>query len=436
MCVRRGPERALIDVYIPTLLLLPDSFHWMIIGHLDFNETAIIPIAGFLIARSWRDWRWSFTDLLILTYVVLSIISEYRNNGFDNARNLMLQSTCNSILPYVVAKGILPYENLYADIAKRIVTCLTIVAIISVYEFRMGQNPFDMVLTPLFPGQMSAIWISRYGFLRPAGPYSHAILLGIVIAIAYRLNRWLNWGGYWKENLPFAPIGKVRFSHLWLIAGSAMTLSRGPWLGAAVGAVVVALGRARNRKRAITTCALGFVFLGLPLFQAGKSYVWVERDQAATQMEESAAYRHELLERYIEIVEERPLWGWGRNNFPVVDGMSSIDNHYLLLALNYGEYALAAFVSILFWMMVRLLVFSATHHGSTFPGSIALAFLGIYVVIVISISTVWLGLQTVPLLFLISGWSEALILAPSLKPGAVTRPVAPSGKFKFERVMA
>jgi hypothetical protein len=37
----------------------------MIIGHLNFNEIAIIPIAGFLIAQSWRDWRWSFTDVLI-----------------------------------------------------------------------------------------------------------------------------------------------------------------------------------------------------------------------------------------------------------------------------------------------------------------------------------------------------------------------------------
>src|SRR5580698_4353983 len=130
VCIRRGPERALIDVYIPTLLLLPDAYHWMITGHLSFNQTAIIPIAGFVIARSWRDWQWSFTDLLVAIYVAIAIISEYVNKDFYEARNVALQSICNSIFPYVVAKGVFPREDLYARIAKRIVVCLTIVSIV------------------------------------------------------------------------------------------------------------------------------------------------------------------------------------------------------------------------------------------------------------------------------------------------------------------
>ena len=46
ICLRRGPERALIDVYIPALLLLPSAFQWIYLGHLSFNDTAIIPVAG------------------------------------------------------------------------------------------------------------------------------------------------------------------------------------------------------------------------------------------------------------------------------------------------------------------------------------------------------------------------------------------------------
>src|SRR5271170_6842375 len=124
VCIRRGPERALIDVYIPTLLLLPDSYHWMATGHLSFNETAIIPIAGFLIAQSWRNWEWSFTDLLIVAYLALSITGEYVNKDFYEARNAALNAICTTLLPYIAAKGILPREELYADIAKRVVICL------------------------------------------------------------------------------------------------------------------------------------------------------------------------------------------------------------------------------------------------------------------------------------------------------------------------
>jgi len=436
ICIRRGPERALIDVYLPTLLLLPDTYHWMITGHLSFNETAIIPIAGLLIARSWRDWRWSFTDLLLVSYVAVSVISEYVNKDFAEARNFAIELICNSAFPYIVAKSIFPREDLYMDIAKRIVTCLTIVAIVNVYEFRMGKNPFDMVLMHFFPGQSSAIWAGRYSFLRTAGPYGHAIIAGIIFAIAYRLNYWIDRGGYWRTKLPYLPISRTRFCKLWLIAGSIMTLSRGPWLGAGIGALVVGLGRVRNRKQTIAMVTLAILFVGIPLFQATKSYVWVERDQATSQMEETAAYRHELIQKYMVIFEERPVWGWGRNNFPAVDGLTSVDNHYLLLALTSGEYALGLFVAILVWMMGRLTIFCIAHHGTAFPGSIALTFLGIYVTIVISIATVWLGAQTTQLLFLLSGWSEALVLVLALKSIVEVRGAARLPKSEIRRVMA
>ncbi len=435
VCIRRGPERALIDVYLPTLLLLPDSYHWMITGHLSFNQTAIIPIGGFLIARSWYEWEWSVADLLIVSYVAMSIVSEFINKDFYSARNVALQSISNSILPYVVAKGILPREDLYAQIAKRIVVCLAVVAILSVYEFRMGRNPFDMILTPLFPGQSSAVWVSRYGFLRPAGPYGHAILAGLMFAIGYRLSRWLEWGGYWRGKLPFVPIRKTLLFRLLFIAGSAMTLSRGPWLAAAIGAAVVGIGRARNRKRAIVVVALTVLLVGIPLLQLARSYIGIGRDQATSEMEETAAYRRELVGKYITIVEERPVWGWGRNNFPTVDGMASVDNHYLLLALTYGEYVLCLFVAILLWELTRLSVFCASHRGSYFPGSISLTFLGIYVIIIISIGTVWLGAQAVQTFFLVTGWSEALILAKRVESSAEVRSVAPLPKVSLQKVM-
>ena len=76
VCMRKGPERAFVNVYLPTLLLLPDSYHWSIIGHQSFNQTAIIPIGVYLLFRSWREWQWSFCDLLVLVYVALSIGSQ------------------------------------------------------------------------------------------------------------------------------------------------------------------------------------------------------------------------------------------------------------------------------------------------------------------------------------------------------------------------
>jgi hypothetical protein len=434
VCIRRGPERALVDVYLPTLLFLPDSFHWMIVGHLSFNDTAIIPIAVFLIARPPRRWEWSFTDFLIASYLVLSILSEYVNKDFYLARNIAFQLACSTLFPYLAAKGLSQSEDSFSAIAKRLVGCLTITALASIYEFRMGRSPFTMLLSPFFPGQFSAVWQLRYGVLRPSGPYGHSIIAGLIFAIGYRFTQWLKSGNYWPGTLPVFRISKIRFCGVGLILGSLLTLSRGPWLGAGIAAVVVGIGGARSRKRAIATAVLLMVLVGIPSFQFAKSYVWIEPGQGASEMQESAAYRHALIQKYIVIVQERPMWGWGRNGFPTIDGMVSVDNYYLLLALTSGELVFALFVAILVWIIIRLVAFCHAHHGSVFPGSIALALLGSIIIIALSTTTVALYWQAVQLFFLIVGWSESILLRRvQEKPYRVPEEASPS--FQLARVM-
>jgi len=175
--------------------------------------------------------------------------------------------------------------------------------------------------------------------------------------------------------------------------------------------------------------------VGFPIYQAAKSYVWIERGQATNEMQDTAAYRHELLEKYIVIVAERPVWGWGRNQFPQVKGMSSVDNHYLLLALIHGECVLALFVAILVCTIIRLAAFCKLHRGRVFPGSLALTLLGCLVTIAVSITTVALWCQAVQLFFLVTGLSEAVMSARTQEQPRceIQRPSLP---FQFRRVMA
>jgi hypothetical protein len=435
VCMRRGPERALIDVYLPTLLLLPSaSYHWTISGQLNLSDTAITPIAVFVLARYWRDWNWSFADLLIIGYVVASVISGYINKGFGEAHNLAFQLICSAIFPYVAAKGICPREDLYVAIAKRFVMCVAIVALVNVWEFRMGTDLFEVIFSPLFPGQNSPSWQGRMGFNRTFGPYGHPILAGIIFATAYQLNQWLHSGKYWPSQLPYLPLSWPRACQLLIIVGSVMTLSRGPWIAAGAAALAVFIGRSRKRTQAIVVVMFLVVAFGVPIYHAGNSYVSTTPDHTADEMQSAAAYRHEMNQEYIAIVEARPAWGWGRNNYPIIDGMKSIDNQYLLLALEFGEYVLGLFVLVLVWMITRLILFCSSHRGLTFPGSVALTLLGICVIIIVSLATVYLGCQTFQLFFLFSGWSEALILAPALSSSVkVQLPRLP--QFKFRRVI-
>jgi len=99
-----------------------------------------------------------------------------REQGLRGGPQRRLPANLFRVCSYVAA-GIRPREDLYVAIAKRFAICLTIVAIVNVWEFRMGTDLFN-VLNPLFPGQSLTGWAGRMGFNRTMGPYGHPILGG------------------------------------------------------------------------------------------------------------------------------------------------------------------------------------------------------------------------------------------------------------------
>jgi O-antigen ligase len=439
VCLRRGPIYAFLNVYLPVLLLLPDDYRMPISGQLSFSESAILPIALFYLWNGWRDWKWSFTDGLVLAFVSMMSLAEYVNTDFALAKNLALHAIMAIIFPYMMAKALMGREELAVQVGKRIVLFATLVAVISVYEFRMTLNPFLTVVAPFFPAKIADVTSFRYNWVRISGPWTHPILAAIILAIAYRIVRWLDWTGYWPGNVPFLPIRKVRFCELALLVGSAMTLSRGPWIAAAVAAVIVMLVRARNRALLAAMLVFAVVIVGVPGYFSFESYVSVDRGKVQNEAQQSAAYRREMMNDYVAIAEQRPMWGWGQNNigqglYPIVEGMVSIDNHYLLVALNFGIYALALLVLMLLWVPVRLFRFSLRRSRDDPALLLGVTLAGLFVLCAISISTVYLGAQTQPLLFLIAGWSEALLVTPMFMTAKVPVP-SRSVTYRFERVM-
>jgi len=440
VCMRRGPARAFVDVYLPTLLLLPSYYHWEFTLHLGFADTAILPIAAFFVFQPVK-WHWSICDVAIVAFAAVTICSEYENSSYSMAQNVAIHQVCNIILPYVLGKGLIQSRELSVDLARKVTLLLTVVAITSIYEFRMTQDFYKALPGLFFSDQFDSFATRRYNYTRIAGPFPHPILAGMMLMAAYRFARWLEWTDAWQGNVGGFPISKLRFCELAILGGSLMTISRGPWIGGIAAAIVIVICRARSKQlRALYILVLTIV--AIPVYFAGKSYVSVERNAAASSTQETAAYRHELLEKYVAIAEERPTWGWGFTDkpdggqaFPIVDGMTSIDNHYLLLTLEHGEYALALMIFILVWTPGRLLPFGLKRSRDDPTASLALTLAGIYIAFAVSIATAWLGGQTQPMLFLVAGWSEGLLLGPAVEMTA-RQVVARRTTYRFQRVMA
>jgi hypothetical protein len=429
IALRHGPGRALLAVWLPMLLLIPDSFRAITPGLPDptFSQAAMVPLLLVTLWRYGATWRPRAVDLMVVAFAALVAVSDYRARGYDDAQNLMFAMLFSVVGPYVVARLVIGAEGLHVAVARRFVILVFVVALIGVYEARFGANPFHQLLRPVFPGQGLG-WVTtfRHGVARVAGPYSHAILAGIMMVVAYRLHRWLQWGRHWEPRFPapFAlPWDKARVITVVLFCGALMTVARGPWIGAVVGAAIVAVGRARDRRRALR--------LSLAALAAGAAlgawllaeYLDVAPGAAMTMSQESALYRKVLFEQYFEIALDRAWLGWGLTTWPKVPGMPSIDNYWLLLSLMHGLPAM------LLLGMLGLATVQCVRLGLNEPresASPAFTLAGAFVAVVVAISTVYLGEQVLPTVFFLLGWSQALQARPWHAPRPVPVRAAPA----------
>ncbi|MBI3802127.1 MAG: O-antigen ligase domain-containing protein [Deltaproteobacteria bacterium] len=412
----RSPQYAFLRVYLPVMLLLPEYYRWIAPGLPDptFSQAAILPIFLAFLLKDAKRWRFSGADLLVFGYAFCVGYSEYVNSGYSEAQNLIFNMFTWVLCPYILAKGLIEPHGLRIELAKRLVFPLFLVSVISLYEFRFGSTPWRIILDRFFPGQAVG-WVTtfRWGLARIAGPYGHAILAGIMLVIGYRLQRWLQWNKAWEphfKHLPSLPLSKAQVLTVGLLGGVIMTLCKGPWGGAVLGAGLAAIGRVKNRKLAVNLLIAGILLIGIPAFIGLWSWASVGREYAKTVSQETAAYRKELIDHYVDIALAKSWWGWGLTKWPKVPGMPSIDNYYLLLALMHGLLALGLFVALQFYMAVRL--YWRGWHTPPPPlsgSSLAFTLLGIYAAFGFSVATVYMGNQVIPLFFLITGWAEGYL---------------------------
>lgn len=412
----RSPQAAFLFVYLPTLLLLPEYYRLDLPGvpSPTFSQAAVVGTAAAFFARGAPGYQFSATDLLVCAFIISASVSEFFAGGYWDAQNLAWNLLTWIGLPYLLAKSMIEPLNLHMRFAKTIVLLLAAVAVISVYEFRFGATPWRVIFDAFFPvGGRSWVTTFRWGFARTAGPYGHAILAGILMVVAFRLQRWLEVNQVWAHKpriAPWLPISQARLITLVLVAGVIMTMVRGPWIAAILAAVLIAIGRSQHRGLAIGGVAIGGPVIGIPVTSWFLDYVSVGREGALTVAQESAAYRWELLSEYGGIAMENFWFGWGLTGWPAVRGMESIDNYYLLLLLMHGVLGLGLFVGILISMLVRLLIRGLREpHLHAGGSSLSFTLASMYVVYIVSVGTVYLGLQAVPMLFLITGWAEGYL---------------------------
>lgn len=409
--VARNHREALLDVYLFSLLLLPAWCRWSIPGLPDptLYEAAVLPVAGAFVLRGLKKWRISLMDFIVTSLILLICWSEYRNAGYNEAQNLMFDMLAAGLFPYMLGKGILDSPGMRVRFLRRFTGYLAILVGFFLYEFRFRYNPYRVMFDPFFPGQG---WITteRFGLARCAGPFSHALLAGAIFMIGFHFQVWLHRSGSWEpyfRKLKYPQLSKARLISAVVGLGLLLTLARGPQIGAVIAAGFVWIGAGRQPKKRLLIALVLLVVVGVPLAIQAVSYASVGRANAADASQETAAYRKELLDHYVDVALQHAMFGWGRNGWPKDPGMPSIDNYYLLLALMHGVIASGIFAIILLSLMVRCLWDGLRRRRARGgPPSMSFTLAGIFAGLLFAWFTVFMGETAMPIVFLLIGFAE------------------------------
>jgi hypothetical protein len=441
-----GVEKAFLRVWIPIFLIMPTMF-WVNIPGLpdpNFAQAAILPILAVLLAKQGSRMSMGRMEWLIAAYLVVRVVADFLGRGYADAQNYAFYMLSALVGPFLLGRYVIDSRRMDIAAARAIVLMFLIFFPMFVYELKAWVSPIYKMFSPFFPNAFSGLSI-RWGIARTAGTFEHPILACVMVTAAYRLHRWLAWNGewtrqqtgmlgWWQKRTAKWPLSLQTQISFALVAMALMTISRGPWIGGLVAAMLVAAGNRPNRKSALVWVGAGLLVCGIAGKMALDAYTTPEMGEVLSGEAKTMVYRKEMVERYKEFLLERTWTGWGLTKVPKIRGMESIDNAFFLMALQHGVIAPTLFTLIFLYAILSQLKFGLKAPPGQPP--IGFTFSGIYLMCFISFLTVYMGAQTEPLLFLLLGWGESIKRRSAEdRPTFAGEPTRQRSSHPFRRVL-
>ncbi len=435
---------AFLSVYLPTLLLLPQEYSLRLPHLPPFSaaEYALIPIGMVALNQLVRSRSFRLMDFLVALFCLSFAISEILhdpvlNDGIFSA----ISSFVTVFLAYVTGRRLIE-PDLRFETVRRIVIFFLVAAPLGLWEWRMGQNLYGWFGEKFLGIPLSEGIYMRNGHGRLGGSFNSPEIVGIAYGMTFALNSWLVFLNKGPMNAKlgkiFSKMEKFHLPGLFLILLVGLTLSRGPQIALAAGFIILQITRVKYTKLATVMVVLLLVLGALGAKQYFSKVTSVtDPSQANEELTSSAMYRREMNEIYPKIAEKGGLFGYGVMQVPHVEGMNSIDNHFLLVWLSQGKFG--------FYLLILICVESLrtatarlwaaqTQEDRVFACSLLAAFATLW----ITLYTVYMGEQLPQFAFMLMGWGQSLVLgATTAAPGAGAVAGAEGRpKFFFRRIFS
>jgi len=442
--VRGRMRTALLSVYLPTMLLFPQSYTIRAphLPELSISEIAAIPLGIAALYRLAQKGGLLLMDFLVALFLIsLTTTEVLKEHVTKDGIMIAAISFISMALPYAIGRTMIEPDQRVSTV-KRIVLVVLLLGLPGIFEWRMARNLYAPLGT-LFGVAMSPLIQLRGGYGRMAAAFTDSEIAGIAIGLTAALNAWLAYlwrtGAWEKPGKLFSVLEKYHIAGILLLLYIFLTQSRGPEVALLVGFLILQIPRFKNTKLA-TAVVVALIALGATAaYQHFLQYTNVADVYSVhDERQGSAVYRRRMIELFQPVLEKGGWLGWGYKSIPHAEGLGnlgngvqSIDNEFLFVNLAQGRLGFTLFVLIVA-ESVRTLLVRLWRLESLEDRAFTVSMLAAMAVLWIALATVYMGDQLPQLAFLLIGWSQSIapgFTVPEVLPEVVTYP-----RFVFKRV--
>lgn len=320
------------------------------INHVRILELAIlIPLAARLFASK-IPFKWDLMDTLLWALIALAVVIFMPYESPTNSLRRLVEFIFDMALPFYVFSRISRDENSIRDCLIAWFLAGLLLAPVAIFETTRGWLLYAGLGERMGATEGGA-FLLRAGNLRAQASAGHSLALGYFLAVAWciffflqslYLNRW-----------------NSIFLGLILLLGLGATFSRGPWLTAIFGTLLLILMHPRGMSGAARTlcyfAAISVLIMISPLGAVIIDYIPFLGGVDS----ENVDYRRRLLEVSIPIILQNPFGG-NPNIISQLEslrqgqGIIDLMNGYVQIGLSYGIPGVILFISFLFVGAMRL----------------------------------------------------------------------------------
>jgi hypothetical protein len=293
------------------------------------------------------------------------------------------------------------------------------------YEWRMGQNIYGLIGQKVFGLNMSSGMQFRDGHARIGAVFGGGENAGIAFAMTFCLHGWFVYLQRVKAPVDFGKalttLEKYHVPGILLVSYAMLTKSRGPEISLAAGYLILQI--ARFKKTRLMTIVVAVLLVGGYLGTSAYFASYTNVTEVTSEQQSSAVYRFHMNKLYAPIAEKGGWTGYGLLLVPAVEGIHSIDNHYLLVHLMWGRLGYILLVLIV-WENIRVLLVRLWQFEALQDRAFAVSMLAAMAVLWLTLLTVFMGVQLPQIAFLLLGWIQTM-----------GRVKVRNDEFSFQRVL-